>query len=51
YYESASETRVYGRLGSDARGMCTVAETIAANYVGIKTSGISCITNMAARAR
>ncbi|ACZ01230.1 purine-nucleoside phosphorylase [Streptobacillus moniliformis] len=47
YYESASEIRMYGRLGSDAIGMSTVPETIVANYVGIKTLGISCITNMA----
>lgn len=47
YYESAAEIRMYGRAGSDAIGMSTVPETIVANYVGIKTLGISCITNMA----
>ncbi|NYV27434.1 purine-nucleoside phosphorylase [Streptobacillus felis] len=47
YYETAAEIRMYGRSGSDAIGMSTVPETIVANYVGIETLGISCITNMA----
>lgn len=47
YYESAAEIRMYQRAGSDAIGMSTVPETIVANYVGIKTLGIACITNMA----
>lgn len=47
YYESAAEIRMYGKLGSDAIGMSTVPETIAANYMGIKVLGIACITNMA----
>ena len=38
---------MYKTLGSDAIGMSTVPETIAANYLGIKTLGIACITNMA----
>lgn len=46
-YESAAEIRAYAALGADAVGMSTVPETIAANYVGIRTLGISCITNMA----
>lgn len=47
YYESAAEIQMYKRAGSDAIGMSTVPETIVANYVGIKTLGIACITNMA----
>lgn len=47
YYESAAEIRMFKTAGSDAIGMSTVPETIAANYAGIKTLGIARITNMA----
>lgn len=47
YYETAAEIRMYARAGSDAIGMSTVPETIAANYLGIRVLGIACITNMA----
>lgn len=47
YYESAAEIRMFRAAGSDAIGMSTVPETIVANYAGIKTLGIACITNMA----
>ena len=47
YYETAAEIQFYKRGGSDAIGMSTVPETIAANYLGIKVLGIACITNMA----
>lgn len=46
-YETAAEIRAYERLGADTVGMSTVPETIAANYLGMKVLGISCITNMA----
>lgn len=46
-YETAAEIRAYAGLGADAIGMSTVPETIAANYLGMKVLGISCITNMA----
>lgn len=38
---------MFKTAGSDAIGMSTVSETIAANYAGIKTFGIACITNIA----
>ncbi|MEG0265377.1 MAG: purine-nucleoside phosphorylase [Erysipelotrichaceae bacterium] len=47
YYESAAEIRMYDKLGSDAIGMSSVPEVIAANYMGLRVLGIACITNMA----
>lgn len=47
-YETPSEVKMAGILGGDAVGMSTVPEVIVANHCGIKTVGISCLTNMAA---
>ena len=46
-YETAAEIRAYRALGADAIGMSTVPEATAANYLGMRVLGISCITNMA----
>ena len=46
-YESPAEVRMCRSLGADAVGMSTTCETIAANHMGMKICGISCISNMA----
>ncbi len=47
-YESPSEVRMAGILGADAVGMSTTVEAIAANHMGMKICGISCVCNPAA---
>lgn len=47
-YETPAEIRAYGIIGADAVGMSTACEAIAANHMGLKVCGISCLSNMAA---
>jgi len=47
-YETPAEIRYLRAIGADLVGMSTAAEVIAANHMGIKVLGLSCVTNMAA---
>ena len=47
-FESPAEIVMARTLGASAAGMSTVPEAIAARHCGIKTIGISLVTNMAA---
>ena len=47
-YETPAEIRMCRTWGGDAAGMSTACEAMAANHMGMKVCGISCITNLAA---
>ena len=47
-YETPAEIRMCRTWGGDAAGMSTACEAVAANHMGMKVCGISCISNLAA---
>ena len=46
-YESPQEVAMARILGADAVGMSTACEAVAANHMGMRIVGISCISNLA----
>lgn len=46
-YETPQEVKMCRILGGDAVGMSTACEAVAANHMGMKICGISCVSNLA----
>lgn len=46
-FESPHEVKMCRILGADAVGMSTACEAVAANHMGMRICGISCISNLA----
>ena len=47
-YETPAEIRYLRSIGADLIGMSTVPEVVVANWLGVRSLAISCVTNMAA---
>ena len=47
-FEAPAEVKMLGVFGADAVGMSTCVEAIAANHMGLKICGISCVCNLGA---
>jgi len=47
-FETPAEIRACAALGADVVGMSTACEAVAANHMGMKICGISCVSNLAA---
>jgi purine-nucleoside phosphorylase len=47
-FETPAEIRLAATLGADVVGMSTACEAVAANHMGMKVCGISCVSNLAA---
>jgi len=47
-YETPAEVRMFRAWGADAVGSSTVPEAMLANATGLRVTGLSCITNLAA---
>ncbi|MCL2663927.1 MAG: purine-nucleoside phosphorylase [Oscillospiraceae bacterium] len=47
-FETPAEVRSAGFMGADVAGMSTACEAVAANHMGLKVCGISCVANLAA---
>jgi purine-nucleoside phosphorylase len=47
-FETPAEVRAFSGMGANAVGMSTVPECLVARHCGLRVTGLSCITNLAA---